>query len=84
MSESEIRPVVVRLDEYSKAMRSTADQMEALADTVDANFPDDPNRSTEPLRDAVKLYRLFANDLDKIVAGEELKPFIVTGNLDLQ
>ena len=70
------RPVQERLEEYAEAMRSTANQMEELAQHLLIVHPDN---DVAPIREGVRLYLLFADDLDKLVAGEELKPFIVTG-----
>jgi hypothetical protein len=72
------RPVQERLEEYATAMRSTAEQMDALATHLLSVHPDN---DVAPIREGVRLYLLFADDLDKLVAGEELKPFIVTGVL---
>lgn len=74
------RPVQERLEIYAKAMRSTAEQMDELAGQIEeaAAIAGRP-AMTKDLRDGVRLYLLFADDLDKLVTGEELKPFIVTG-----
>jgi hypothetical protein len=79
MSDNKVRPIEVRLKEYAEATRALNPQMIAVAEAAEAKFGKAAN--TEPLRDAARLYELIANDLDKILAGEELTPFRVEGVL---
>lgn len=75
----EVRPLRVRLQEYATSMRNLPPQFEELL----------PLTSNEPilvpgdtaLKDAIRLYSLFADDLEKILRGEELKPFLVEGTI---
>lgn len=75
-----MRALEVRLAEYSTSLRSTAAQLVAIAEQVEALRPDE-NPETQGLRDSARLESLIADDLDKILAGEELKGFIVIADL---
>lgn len=77
---SATRSLETRLTEYSTNLRSIADQLQNLVDQIEAARPD-VNPETQEARDGIRLYRLIADDIDKILAGEELATFIVTGNL---
>lgn len=71
------RSLEVRITEYRDNLLSIADQLQTVIDQVAAQgHPIDPT-----LPDGVKLYRLIGEDLTKVIAGEELKPFAVTGEL---
>jgi hypothetical protein len=76
----EPRPLVVRLAEYAFALRATAAQMVDTAEAIEAKYGKKAS-NTESLRDGARLYALFATDIDKIVGGEELKQFIVEGEI---
>lgn len=69
---TEERPLRVRLQEYATSMRAIVPQLEELVPLVP-----DPT----PLQEGIRVYTLFANDLDNILAGVELKPFLVEGTL---
>lgn len=75
-----MRPIETRLQEYSQNLRSIADQLDDVIQQVEAVRMDE-NPETQPLRDSIKLYRLIADDLDKVLAGEELRGFVITGEL---
>jgi len=76
---TEERPLRVRLQEYATSMRAIVPQLEELLPLVS----DEPILvpGNAPLKDGIRVYALFADDLDKILAGEELKPFLVEGTL---
>jgi len=61
-----------RLDEYKVNLRSIADQLEQVGELTG---------KPEDVADAARLYRLISDDLLKILLGEELRPFMVTGEL---
>lgn len=75
-----MRDMRVRLTEYSTSLRSVADQITAVAEKVES-VRQDVNPETQGLRDSATLYRLIAGDLDTILRGEELKGFIITGEV---
>jgi hypothetical protein len=74
------RPIEERLLEYAVAMRLSASGMIDAAEKLEAKYGTKA-ANTEPLRDGAKLYGLVAEDIDKILAGTELKPFVVTGEI---
>lgn len=69
-----------RVVAYSLNLRSIAAQLTDIVTQVEA-VRQDVNPQTQELRDSIKLYGLVADDLDKIVNGEELQTFIITGTL---
>lgn len=77
-----MRTLETRLDEYVKNLRSIADQLDVVIQQVESVRMDE-NPETQPLRDSIKLYRLIADDLAKISAGQELQDFFITGELPL-
>lgn len=77
---TEARPIEERLLEYAVAMRLTASQMIDAAEMLEAKYGTKA-ANTQGLRDGAKLYGLVAGDVDKIIAGEELRPFVVTGEI---
>jgi len=68
MDDLETRVMAYRLN-----LMGLADQLEELAGQLGPNGA--------PLLDGVKFYRLVADDLDKVIRGEDLKPFAVTGEI---
>lgn len=77
MSRPSLRDRVV---EYSTNLRSIAAQLRDIVDQVEA-VRQDVNPGTQPLRDSIRLYETIADDLDKVLAGQELQKFIITGEL---
>lgn len=73
------RPIEVRLREYAAATRGIVPQLEQLLPLTSNDPMVVPGHTA--LKDAIRVYGLFADDLDKILAGEELKPFMVTGEI---
>jgi len=71
MDDLETRVMAYRLN-----LMGIADQMEELAALLQQD-----GRDGSPLLDGVKLYRLVADDLDKVIRGEELRPFMVSGEV---
>jgi hypothetical protein len=69
-----------RVEEYEANLRSLASQLENVVKQVEVARPD-VNPGTQELRDTIRLYRLIADDITKILAGQELQPFIITGEL---
>lgn len=69
-----------RVADYEANLRSIADQLQGIAEQVEA-VRQDVNPGTQELRDGIKLYRLIADDIQKILAGQELGVFIVTGEV---
>jgi 23S rRNA G2445 N2-methylase RlmL len=80
IGNEDVRPLAVRLQEYASTMRITAAGMVDAAEKIEAKYGVKA-ANTEPLRDGVRLYGLFADDMDKLVAGEELNPFVVEGEV---
>lgn len=76
----EPRPLETRLIEYASALRITAAGMVDAAEKIEAKYGTKA-ANTGPLREGVQLYTLFANDLDKMLRGEELNPFVVEGEV---
>jgi hypothetical protein len=69
------RTLEARVSDYRDNLWSLADQLEALVKRL-------PNASgVAELTDSARLYRLIANDLAVLVAGEELSPFRITGTI---
>jgi len=73
------RPLEERLREYATSMRALPPQLEELLALTSDRPIVIPGQT--PLKDAIRLYGLFADDLEKILAGEELKPFLVEGTI---
>jgi hypothetical protein len=61
-----------RLTEYRDNLLSIASQLEVVGRLTS---------KPEEVADAIKLYRLIAGDLTKVLDGEELRGFVVTGTL---
>lgn len=78
-----MRTIETRLTEYTANLRSIADQLDVVIQQVESVRMDE-NPETQPLRDSIKLYRLVADDLVKILAGEELRGFVITGELPIR
>jgi hypothetical protein len=77
---TEARPIEERLTEYAAAMRQTAEGLTDAALLLEAKYGKKAS-NTGHLHDGAKLYVLVAEDIDKIIAGEELRPFAVTGEI---
>jgi len=80
MTDQEPRPLIVRLAEYATSLRTTAAGMVDAAEKIEAKYGVKA-ANTEPLRDGIRLYGLFADDLDKLLRGEELNPFVIEGEV---
>jgi hypothetical protein len=80
VTDEEPRPLVIRLAEYTAALRTTAVGMIDAAEKIEAKYGTKAS-NTEPLRDGARLYGLFAADLEKMIGGEELNPFVVEGEV---
>lgn len=74
------RSLHVRLAEYATNLRSIADQLDVIVQQVEA-VRQDVNPETQSIRESIRLYETIAEDIDKILAGEELKTFVVVGDL---
>jgi hypothetical protein len=71
---TESRPLLVRVIEFRDSLRSQADQIEEILKHVD------PAAAADAGLDAsVKIFRIVADDLDKLVDGQELAPWMITG-----
>lgn len=68
-----MRSLEVRLAEYAKATHDMVPQLNRILSFT----PDEAITvsSHAPLNDAIRLYDAIAGDLDKIIAGEELRPW---------
>lgn len=76
------RSLEVRITEYRDNLLSIADQLVPLIQQVEVAAADlDVPAHVGPLHDAVKLYRIVADDLTKVISGEELGIFAVNGTL---
>ena len=71
------RPIEERLIEYKDSLSSVVGQLSELIYQLE--FKHGANAHTDPLKDGIKFYTIVANDLQKIIDGEELKTFKVTG-----
>lgn len=80
MSPRPGRPLRDRVLEYSINLRAIANQLQVIVDAVEAARPD-TNPGTQELRDSIRLHRLIADDIDKILRGEELQKWAITGTL---
>jgi hypothetical protein len=80
MPDTEPRPLIIRLAEYTQALRTTAVGMADAADKIEAKYGTKA-ANTESLRDGIRLYGLLADDLDKLLGGEELNPFAIEGEV---
>ena len=67
----------IRLTEYVDSLRSVYGQMNETAIAIEFRYGKSAN--TEPLRDGMKLYSAIADDLQKLLDGKELQPFVITG-----
>lgn len=72
----EERSLEVRLVEYRDSLRGMVPQLELVAQLAEA-----AGRDAAPIRDGIRLHTIIADDLTKIIDGEELKTFVVTGEL---
>lgn len=73
------RSIDERLAEYAKATRGLVPELKSiLALTPEVGIV---VSSHTALNDTIRLYGLFADDLDKIVRGEELNPFRIEATL---
>lgn len=70
-----IRPLDVRLAEYRDSMGLMAPQLQDIIDRLP------PGTEVGHLEDAMKFYAHVANDLTKLLNGEELPRFVVEGQL---
>jgi hypothetical protein len=61
-------------------MRQTAEGLTDAAALLEAKYGKKA-ANTSHLHDGAKLYVLVAEDIDKILAGEELRPFVVEGEV---
>jgi hypothetical protein len=74
-----MRTLEVRLREYADAQRATAAQMVATADAIQARYRD---ANMDPLReDGARLLAIIADDVDKLLRGEELPRFTIEGTV---
>lgn len=69
-----------RVVEYSANLRSIAAQLSNIVDQVEAQRQD-VNPGTEELRSSIRLYETIADDIDKVLAGQKLETFIITGEI---
>ncbi len=69
-----------RVAAYSANLRSIAALLAVIVEQVEA-VRQDVNPETQPLRDSIRLYETIADDVDKILAGQELQKFLITGEL---
>lgn len=63
-----------RLAEYRDSQQGIVDQLEQLIIVVEAAGGD-----ATALRDGIAFYKPVVEDLNNLLTGKELKPFIVTG-----
>lgn len=75
------RSLEVRVTEYRDNLVSIASQMDELAARVAGHVINGKPADTAPLQEGAKLYRTIAEDITKIIAGEDLKEFIVEGTI---
>jgi hypothetical protein len=66
------RPFDVRVREYRDSLLSQADQLDAIG--AQAGKP-------EQVHDVTTLFRAIAVDLTKLLEGEELGLFVITGEM---
>ena len=77
--EKWVRPIEERLTEYRDMLLGLADQLEAVLAATEKSISAEDSVS---LRDGIRLYRIIAGeDLTKILSGEELSSFVVTGEM---
>lgn len=70
------RSIEVRLNEYRDSLLGMVPQLELIATLVERKGKD-----ASSLRDGIRLHELIAKDLTKIINGEELQQFSITGEL---
>lgn len=70
------RPLEERVVEYRDNLLSIRGQVLLLADQIEKRDGD-----AQLLRDAAKFYNLVADDLTKVIEGEQLERFEVSGVL---
>ncbi|QGZ16777.1 hypothetical protein PBI_DEWDROP_130 [Microbacterium phage Dewdrop] len=71
------RPLEVRLQEYLNHGRRTAEQLLLIANTMDERFPTESQ--TAELRATAKVQQIVADDLEKLLRGEELQGWKIEG-----
>jgi hypothetical protein len=76
MTERDLR---VRLQEYATSIRHLPPQLEGLLPFTSNAAIMVPGDTA--IKDAIRMYTLIADDLEKILQGEELKPFLVEGSI---
>ena len=64
------RPMEVRLVEYRDSLRSQANQLEKLSHRLGG---------APSLDDTIRMFRIIANDLTKVIDGVELEHWTITG-----
>jgi hypothetical protein len=74
-SDSDDRPLEVRLTEYRDSMGFMAPQLESIIDRLP------PGLDPTGLRDAMKFYSEVTNDLTKLLKGERLEKFLIEGEI---
>ena len=77
MSEK-TRPLEVRLTEYGEALRLTVDGIIEAANVVDEVHP---TKDTGALRETACLLAHVADDIARLVDGEELRHWRIEGEL---
>jgi hypothetical protein len=70
---AQIRPLDVRLADYRDALRSLAPQLQDLIDHLPVGA------DTAELENSMRLYTIVSVDLTKLLDGEELQRFVITG-----
>jgi len=69
------RPLEERLTDYRDSLAFMPPQLQDIIDRMPADA------DTTPIGDAIRFYSEVANDLTKILNGEELKRFRIEGQL---
>jgi hypothetical protein len=80
MSEQDPRPLSARLDAYIANLQSIASQMADVRVQV-AGLPGIEPTALAEMDNGIKLYRLLADDLTKVLNGEKLQEFRVEGEI---
>lgn len=65
------RPLQVRLKDYADAQRGTIASLGRIIEAVEAERQDE-NPGTHDLRELAKMLGVVADDIEKLLAGEEL------------
>jgi hypothetical protein len=76
------RSLEVRITEYRDNLRSIAGQIDVAVTQIEKTPAaiENPD-SMQALRESVRLYNLIADDLTKVINGEELNRFAITGEI---